>query len=59
MAVTDITPAGQIEENIFIIRGQRIMIDFDLARLSALRQSILIGKYDGILRDSPRSSSFS
>jgi len=33
MAVTDITPAGQIEENIFIIRGQRIMIDFDLARL--------------------------
>ncbi|HEY3760812.1 MAG TPA: ORF6N domain-containing protein [Verrucomicrobiae bacterium] len=30
---TKITPARQIEESIFLIRGQRVMLDFDLARI--------------------------
>jgi len=39
---TAITPVGKIEERIFLIRGQRVMISTDLAELYGVEPRVLV-----------------
>ena len=47
---------NKIEKMIYVIRGQKVMPDSDLAELLQLKQSIWIGRLNEIASDSPLNS---
>jgi hypothetical protein len=44
MSAGTLIPAERVDQLIFVVRGQRVILDSDLARLYAVAQKILQGQ---------------
>jgi hypothetical protein len=58
MTSSSAIPAERIEQHILLIRGQKVMLDADLAELYRVETSALNRRYDGMPSASPKISMF-